>query len=86
MVWEAIFLLLVLKIPIVYLCLVVWWAIKAEPQPEEGAGLIARVEPTDPPSCDWRRRLARRPSRVRPKPRPTRPRVGAAYARAGERR
>ena len=47
MVWEAVFLLLVLKIPIVYLCLVVWWAIKAEPLPEEGAALVARVEPTD---------------------------------------
>jgi hypothetical protein len=61
-VWEAVFLLLVLKIPIVYLCLVVWWAIRAEPQPGEADGVVARVEPTDPPSCDWRRRLARRPA------------------------
>jgi hypothetical protein len=32
-VWEAIFLLLILKIPIVYLCWVVWYAVKAEPKP-----------------------------------------------------
>ena len=30
--------LLILKIPIVYMCAVVWWAIKAEPRPLEGAG------------------------------------------------
>ena len=28
MVWEIVFMLLVLKIPIVYLCVVIWWAIK----------------------------------------------------------
>ena len=27
--------LLILKIPIVYLCVVVWWAIKAEPSPPD---------------------------------------------------
>jgi len=29
--WELIFMLLVLKIPLVYVCWVVWWAIRAEP-------------------------------------------------------
>ena len=29
--WELIFLLLILKIPMVYVGWVVWWAIKAEP-------------------------------------------------------
>ena len=38
--------MLILKIPIVYLCLVVWWAIKAEPRPLEGAARL--VEPIDP--------------------------------------
>ena len=28
-VWEAIFLLVILKIPVVYLCCVVWWAVRA---------------------------------------------------------
>ena len=31
--WELIFMMLILKIPIVYLALVVWYAIKAEPEP-----------------------------------------------------
>jgi hypothetical protein len=29
--WEIIFMVLVLKIPMVYVCWVVWWAIRAEP-------------------------------------------------------
>ena len=40
MLWEAVFLLLVLKIPIVYMCLVVWWAIRAEPGDEQPATLV----------------------------------------------
>jgi hypothetical protein len=31
--FEIIFMLVILKIPIVYLCIVVWYAIKAEPTP-----------------------------------------------------
>ena len=33
-VWEAIFMLVVLKIPLVYLGAVVWWAVRAEPDPQ----------------------------------------------------
>jgi hypothetical protein len=62
-VWEVIFMLVILKIPIVYMCAVVWWAIKAEPRPLEGAGRLASLEPHPP--CDWRRRHART---VRPRP------------------
>jgi len=29
--WEIIFMVLILKIPMVYVCWVIWWAIKAEP-------------------------------------------------------
>jgi len=36
--WELIFMMLVLKIPIVYLCWVVWWAIKAEPEGDAPGG------------------------------------------------
>ena len=32
MVWEFIFMIVILKIPIVYLCWVVYWAVKAEPK------------------------------------------------------
>lgn len=60
MVWEAIFLLVILKIPIVYLCCVVYWAIKAEPKPEEGAALLSvAVEPDPRPGWSWRRRFDR---------------------------
>jgi len=78
-VWELIFLMVIMKIPILYLCWVVWWAIKAEPRPEEGAALPA-VLPQDPPGSDrgWR-------FRRRPRPRPVRPHGGPvrAYARVG---
>lgn len=30
-VWEIVFMVIILKIPLVYVCWVVWWAIKAEP-------------------------------------------------------
>jgi hypothetical protein len=57
-VWELFFMLVVLKIPVVYLCLVVWWAIRAEPEPLEGAPQTVSVKP-EPPECDWRARRAR---------------------------
>lgn len=46
--WEAVFMLLVLKIPLVYLGFVVWWAIRAEPRPEEPAALVPAVTDTPP--------------------------------------
>ena len=51
MVWEAIFLLAVLKIPVIYVCCVVWWAIRAEPKPFDGLE-PATVVP--PPEIDLR--------------------------------
>jgi hypothetical protein len=63
-VWEIVFLMLVLKIPIAYLCWVVWWAIKSEPRPPEGAAVTVQVGPEDGPS--WTRRHSRR---LRPGPR-----------------
>ena len=41
--------LVILKIPVVYLCWVVWWAVRAEPEPLEGAGRLVspfRASPT----------------------------------------
>ena len=40
--------LVILKIPVVYLCLVVWWAIRAEPEPLEGAPRPVSVAPEPP--------------------------------------
>jgi hypothetical protein len=66
-VWELVFMMLVLKIPILYLCAVVWWAVRAEPRPLEGAPLLVPAEPKDgPASCGHRPRLHPRP---RPRPR-----------------
>jgi hypothetical protein len=61
MVWEAVFMLVLLKIPIVYLCMVVWWAIRAEPRDEQPA-ISVPVSDT-PPSPGWTRsnRPGRRP-------------------------
>jgi hypothetical protein len=42
---ELIFMLLILKLPILYLAGVCYWAIKAEPKPLEGAKLPATIAP-----------------------------------------
>lgn len=69
--WELIFLMLVLKLPIVYLIGVVLWAIRAKPQPEP-ASLVPVVPATEPPPCPWRL----------PRPRTTRPTVGRRHVAA----
>jgi hypothetical protein len=73
-VWEFIFMIVILKIPIVYLCLVVWWAVRAEPEPLEPALLPAKL-PEDPHGRGWRFRPDR-PRRRGPRGGPTR-----SYAR-----
>ena len=74
--WELVFLMVILKIPIAYLCYVVWYAVKAEPR--RGGGGLAGVRATPdspPPGFDRRRRPPRR--------RPPRPHgaPGRVYAR-----
>jgi len=74
-VWEIVFLMAILKIPVVYLCVVVYYAIKAEPKP--GA------EPGGP-----QRRS--RPRRLHPRGGPSRtysrtPRPAHARAEVGRR-
>ena len=54
MVWEAVFMLVLLKIPIVYLCMVVWWAIRAEPRDEQPA-VRAPVSDTPQSPSGWTR-------------------------------
>ena len=51
--------LVILKIPVVYLGAVVWWAIRAEPRPLAGAVVTASLDA--PPGCDWGRAHRRRP-------------------------
>jgi hypothetical protein len=57
--WELIFMLLILKIPMVYLGLVIWYAIRAEPEPG--------VEPDEYSVWHpWRRPTGPRPRRGGP--------------------
>ena len=86
-VWELVFLMVILKIPIVYLCFVVYYAIKATPKPEEGAAVTAKLGPEIGPGGS-RLRLHPRPIRPRPHGGPTRtyPRVPkTAQDRVGRR-
>jgi hypothetical protein len=85
-VWEIVFLMVILKIPIVYLCIVVYYAIKAKPTPPAGASVGARLGGPDDEPGAWRRRSR---TRIRPRGGPSRtyPRTPRpAHARAQARR
>ena len=46
--------MVILKIPIIYLCFVVYYAIKAAPKPEAGASVTAQLgDPEDGPERAW---------------------------------
>ena len=68
-VWELIWLMVIMKIPILYLCWVVYWAIKSEPRPEQTAALVPVSDDLGPTT--WRSRQGR-PRRSGPHGRPTR--------------
>jgi hypothetical protein len=75
MVWEAVFFLVILKIPVAYLAVVVWWAIRDTPDKTEPAGVaVVRDTPPEGPGhgvCD---RARRRPAPAGPERRPAGPR------------
>jgi hypothetical protein len=84
--WEAIFMLLVLKIPMVYLGIVVWWALRAEPRVDAGGDEVGVLAPLTPCGWnEWKRRRQRggvpRPFRP-PARRVARARTAAAHAPA----
>jgi hypothetical protein len=84
-VWELVFMLVILKIPVVYLCAVVWWAIKAEPELEDGsASEDAAPEPWRP-WHSWRRQTGPRPRRGGPHGSPVRSYARASGVRTGAR-
>ena len=63
-VWEAIFMLVVLKIPMIYLAIVVWWAVRAEPEPIGGGEEVGVLAPLTPCGWDdWKRSRPQRPRR-----------------------
>jgi hypothetical protein len=57
---EILFMMVVLKLPVIYLAAVVYWAVKAEPRPYEGAFLPVS---DDPGPQRW---VTRRPRRGGP--------------------
>lgn len=83
-IWELVFLMVILKIPIVYLCTVVYYAIKAEPRGQEGAAVTARIGPED--GGGGRRRSRIRPRRPHGGPARTYPRTARAARAYAERR
>ena len=52
--------LVILKIPVIYLCCVVYWAIKAEPKPLDGAAVAVSDDPDLGPAR-WSPRNSTRP-------------------------
>jgi hypothetical protein len=75
--------LVLLKIPLVYLCMVVWWAIRAEPRDEQPT-VGVRVSDTPPSAPVWTR--SQKPGR-RPGPdRTPRGRIAPHPASRGEAR
>jgi len=84
-IFEIVFLMVILKIPIVYLCSVIWYAIRAKPERGYGTPVSARTDPDDPgPGRGRRRRSRRPPSRPHGGPGRLYPRTPrTALARAG---
>ena len=67
--WELIWLMVIMKIPILYLCWVVYWAVRAKPERDEPVASLVRSADDDPPS-GWQPRCG--PRRPGPHGRPTR--------------
>ena len=81
-IWELVFLMVILKIPIVYLCMVIYYAVKAEPKPEEGASVTVSLGDDSGPGGRRRRRLRPRPSGHHGGPTRSYPRTARAAATA----
>ena len=71
--------LVILKIPVIYLAVVVLWAVRAEPEAAGGSDEVGVLTPPEP--CNWSGWQRRRA--VRPRRGPIRPRGARASARVG---
>jgi hypothetical protein len=83
-VWvELVFMMLILKLPAIYLGVLCWYAIRAEPRPLEGAATTATPEPATPPRgrTSRRRGLPRPPHGAPQRSYPRVARTGHAHAR-----
>lgn len=77
--WEAVFMLVVLKIPVVYLFAVVWWAVRAQPDTPLAGDDVGALAPLTPCGWDdWKRGRPRRRRPRRPLRGPSNPRVAAS--------
>jgi len=85
--WITVWFLLILKIPIAYLCLVLWWAIKDPPQPGEEHPVAVRepLDGSDPALGRRRRRFLPRPRHAGPHGSPRRRHARVALTRARDR-
>jgi hypothetical protein len=72
--WFVIVFLILFKIPLLYLCYVIWWAVKDPPLPGEGLGEVGDGLGSGggPESGSWWKRRASRPARRGPHGSPAR--------------
>jgi hypothetical protein len=63
MTWELIWMLVILKIPVIYLSLVVWWAVRSKPSPIEPVLRTVLADPDPKPGWRFSRLRPRRPGR-----------------------
>ena len=70
--------LVILKIPMIYLAVVVLWAVRAEPEAAGGSDEVGVLTPPEPP-CGWSDSQRRRG--VQPRRGPVRPRGARASGR-----
>jgi hypothetical protein len=84
--WTFVYLMVVLKIPILALLWIVWWAIKQEPEPSEGLGGDGGIKRPAPRPHHPRRPFPRTPRRGPhgDPPVPSPPRTRTVLVRARE--
>lgn len=79
LIWEIVFLLIILKIPLAWVCWVVWWSVEAEPE----IGADGEENNQDMNWRPWRRPPGSRPSRGGPHGRRARRAARTPRARDG---
>lgn len=60
MLWFTIWFMVILKIPVLYLAYVIWWAVKDPPESHALPALAAGATPPDDGGHGWHRRSKRR--------------------------
>ena len=71
--WALFYMMVILKIPIIALLMLVWWAVKQEPEPADGEPRERiRRHPEHPRRPRWPRPTRRGPHAAEPPPVPPR--------------